>query len=630
MRTRPITVEEICTKLRPVFGKKIDRLYLKYSLLDNPEKKEQIQQLLNILYEKHLHTSLLTEAVLLEPPSQELIKGEHVIGKVTYADKNLYDFGLRDEDLVRHICITGMSGSGKTMLAFNILQGLIQKDLPFIVFDWKKSFRPLLVLDPNIVLFTVGNPDVSNLFRININIPPKGMNPKEWVSMLADLITESFFASYGVNKILRETIDRAFSDFGVYKGSNNYPTWYQIRDRLEQKALELNRGRESEWMESALRIAYVLTYGNFGEAINSKEGTTFPIDYLLEKKVVFELQSLSQVEKKFFSEFILSYIFFSKKADYAVSTKKLKNVILVDEAHNVFLKDVPNFMKETVTDMIYREIREYGIGLICLDQHISKLSQTVAGNSATNMAFQQMLPQDVETVSWVMQLRNERNYFNMLPVGTAIVKLAERYFQPFLIKVPYNELKEKRVTDEAIKKKMATLVKPIKAVRKYTDPLHLKTGQEYEQVNKEKEEIAKKSAKLKNHLQEFLANEIKQYVDAGMDKQKLRNYLLKQGYKSADINQAFRALDNRPKTVTKETERFVEENQKAKSFLKLVSSKSIPTTKIYKELNLSAREGNELKQALLFQGLIEVIEQRNEKGWSKIIKPTEKAKEILG
>ena len=29
--------------------------------------------------------------------------------------------------------------------------------------------------------------------------------------------------------------------------------------------------------------------------------------------------------------------------------------------------------------MIYRELREYGISLICLDQHISKLSDTVKG-----------------------------------------------------------------------------------------------------------------------------------------------------------------------------------------------------------------------------------------------------------
>jgi uridine kinase len=628
MRTRPVTVEEICTKLRPVFGKKIDRLYLKYSLIDDPDKKEQIHQVLNLLYEKHLHTSLLTEAVLLEPPQEKEVTGIHVIGKISYADKDLYDFGLRDDDLVRHICVTGMSGSGKTMLAFNMLEGLIKKDVPFIVFDWKKSFRPLLVIDPNIVLFTVGNPSISNLFRININVPPKGMNPKEWVSMLCDLVTESFFASYGVNKILRETIDRAFSDFGVYKGSNNYPTWYQIRDRIEKLGQDNKRGRESEWIESALRIAYVLTYGDFGEAINSKEGTTFPIEYLLEKKVIFELQSLSQSEKKFFSEFVLSYIFFSKKADYTLSTKKLKNVILVDEAHNIFLKDVPNFMKETVTDMIYREIREYGIGLICLDQHISKLSQTVAGNSATNIAFQQMLPQDVETVSWIMQLRDEKNYFTMLPVGTAIVKLAERYFQPFLVKVPYNSLKEKRVTDEAIKNKMASLVKPLKMITKYQDPLRLKTEEEYEQVDKEKEEIAQKTAKLKNHLQEFLVGEIRQYVNSGMDKHSIKDYLAKQNYKSTDVNQALKVLEQRPENREKTT-RFVEENKLAKRFLTLISSKNMPTTKIYKELEISAREGNELKQALLLQGLLEVIEQRNDKGWVKILKPTEKAKELL-
>jgi hypothetical protein len=61
---RAITVEEICKKLKPILGKKIDQLYLKYALSDNREDKEQIQRLLNLLYEKHLNTTLLDEKII--------------------------------------------------------------------------------------------------------------------------------------------------------------------------------------------------------------------------------------------------------------------------------------------------------------------------------------------------------------------------------------------------------------------------------------------------------------------------------------------------------------------------------------------------------------------------------------
>jgi len=50
-----------------------------------------------------------------------LIKGPYPLGKVDYADKELYPFGLRDRDWVRHVCISGMSGSGKTNFAYQVL-----------------------------------------------------------------------------------------------------------------------------------------------------------------------------------------------------------------------------------------------------------------------------------------------------------------------------------------------------------------------------------------------------------------------------------------------------------------------------------------------------------------------------
>ncbi|MEM4267129.1 MAG: hypothetical protein QW404_03695, partial [Candidatus Nanoarchaeia archaeon] len=116
-----IAVEELCKKLKPVFGKKIDRLYLQYTLTDSREKRAEIEQALSVLYEKHLNTTLLDEKILLPPPKQDVIAGEYPLGIVSYADRDLYPFGLGEKDWIRHVCITGMSGSGKTMLAFVIL-----------------------------------------------------------------------------------------------------------------------------------------------------------------------------------------------------------------------------------------------------------------------------------------------------------------------------------------------------------------------------------------------------------------------------------------------------------------------------------------------------------------------------
>jgi len=658
-----ISVQELCKKLKPVFGNKMDLLFLQYTMADSKEKKAEIEQALSVLYEKYLNTTLLSDAVLLEPPSKEVIEAKYDLGTVTYADEDRCLFGLREKDWIRHVCISGMSGSGKTMFAFGILNKMIENNKPFIVFDWKKSFRPLLHMDKEVMCFTVGNNSIANLFKININKPPKGIPPKQWVNILCDLVTESFFASFGVHKILRETLDRAFQDFGVYSGSNNYPTWYQIKDRLEARAADMKgRSRESEWMESSLRIAYALTFGNFGESINCKNEYGTTVEDLFDKKSIFELQSLNGMEKKFFCEFILSYIYFAKKSSNEESPNIFQSLILVDEAHNIFLKDRPNFIKETVTDMVYRELREFGVGLICLDQHISKLSDVVAGNSATNIAFQQFLPQDVETIANIMQLRDNRKYFGMLPVGTAIVKLAERFHSPFLIKAPFIKMKDTQVKDEVIKERMEKLIKNSKRMKLFRESVkedNLKKQLEkvdqifkasgvattgdfsdiYVDPSKTKKpmpEIVKESHNTVNHKQLILVDEIKTLLASGFEKKHMKKYFLKHGFKGPDIERALKNINN-TKTIneeikqidSKEVRQYLKDSQDAKNFLKKIKKQPMPTTLIYKELNISARKGNQLKKELLLFNLVEEAEERNESGWKKFLKPTDMGIDLM-
>ena len=164
------------------------------------------------------------------------------------------------------------------------------------------------------------------------------------------------------------------------------------------------------------------------------------------------------MKKSFFCEFVLTYIFKLKKANEDIVEKGFDHAILVDEAHNIFLKEKTNFVKESVTDMIYREMREYGTSLICLDQHISKLSDTVKGNSACHIAFQQQLPEDIRDISGIMQLYERKEYFSKLFVGSAIVKLAERYTSPFLIEVEDVELRGQRIKNNEIKKRMESVI----------------------------------------------------------------------------------------------------------------------------------------------------------------------------
>ncbi|MFH0711843.1 MAG: DUF87 domain-containing protein [archaeon] len=650
----PLTVEEICNKLRPVFGKKIDEIYFQYTMADGREERDEIVHILNTLYQKNLN-KLLDKGVLLEPPRKEIIDGDYSLATIVYANKKLFDFTLREKDWPRHICVTGMSGSGKTTFAFKIIEALNAHDKPYLIFDWKKSFRPLITKDNTISIFTIGDEKVSNLFKTNINEPPKGVAPKEWINVLSDLLTECFSASFGVHKVILETLDEAFKEWGIYHGSENYPTWNHIKWRLEEK-INKTQGREAGWIESALRIATVMTFGEFGKIVNYKGEKSISVEDLLDKKVIMELNSLGSVEKTFFCDFILTYIYKLKKARQNEVNQRFDHAIIVDEAHNIFLKKPTNFTNETVTDMIYREMREYGTSLICLDQHVSKISDTVKGNSACHIAFQQQLPQDIYDISEIMQLRESRHYFSQLPVGNAIVKLAERYTLPFLIEVPYVEIRNQTVTDENVKSRMQAMQmsrdfkneidpefnkvienpEPTKQIKKSTiteitddknqpDQLfdldeaqksiyefvteNLKAGTELEQIEK----ILEQSKTQGNYTTSDIIKVINKVFESQLANLK-NNNIAHKSIKSAPANNNYKSIGT-PSGLTPDEQAFIE-------FLQENPNHTLSTVEVYQQIGLSARKGTNTKNKLQEKGLIKIEEIKYDKGWKKLIRLT--------
>ena len=67
-----------------------------------------------------------------------------------------------------------------------------------------------------------------------------------------------------------------------------------------------------------------------------------------------------------------------------------------------------------------------------------------------------------------MQLSEKKEIFTQLPVGFAVVKLSERYTSPFLVKVPYTDLRNFTISDEKITSKMDCVVQGIEVEK--SDP----------------------------------------------------------------------------------------------------------------------------------------------------------------
>jgi hypothetical protein len=451
------TVEELCKRLKPVFGSKIERLWFAY-LAEDSEGKREIENVLQILNARTLNQDG-SENILLNPPPKEVVNGEYPIGMVIYNEKILYPFGLREDELCQHIGIFGRSGAGKTNAGFILVENLLKKGKPVLILDWKRNYRDLLayVKDHDFLVFTVGR-NISP-FQFNPLIPPAGTQPTTWLKKIIEIMAGAFYVGEGVIYLMQKAIDAVYKEFGIYRGKiEQYPTMRDILERLkEYKA----KGREINWLASTLRTVASLCFGEMGKVINVRNH--IGIEELLKKNVIMELDALTNTDKTFFIEALLLWIHHYRLAEG--DREQFKHCILVEEAHHLFMKR--EAIKERTTETIMREIRELGESIVIITQHPSLISIPALGNTYCTLTFNLKHKADVSTAANYMLLESEsKKYLGKLPVGYATVKLQGRWFEPFLIKIPLVRVQKGLVTDKAIKAKMGgyfTYSQPVEA-----------------------------------------------------------------------------------------------------------------------------------------------------------------------
>jgi len=102
-------VRQICRRLRPVLGEKMDGIHGAY-LAEDTDGRSQIEHYLELLAARHIPQKLGQDDTELIPPSQAEASGEYPLGWVHYADKDLYEFGLRENEWIQHMAVVGRSG----------------------------------------------------------------------------------------------------------------------------------------------------------------------------------------------------------------------------------------------------------------------------------------------------------------------------------------------------------------------------------------------------------------------------------------------------------------------------------------------------------------------------------------
>jgi len=496
-----IDVSDEIRRLVPVLGKdKASRLETAYLLADEDSRK-RILEMIDTLKAAVFSDEDLKKAVLIEPPSKELVSnGDLRFGTVLYGKKKLYPLMLDRESLLTHVGIFGSSGYGKTNLVYWLVKNLAEQDIPVLIFDFsKRNYRDLLQipeLKDKIRIYTVGRNIAP--FRFNPLKPPEGVQISQWAKEFSEVFDHAYWMLGGGRHVILKALD------AIYEAkSPEFPRIKDLKDWLEKYRRNQTSSRERNWIATAERPLESLCFRELGDVFDCGEGV-MPSEFLKKGRItILELDPLSTNDKTFLIEIMLQWI--RDACLISGEREKLMGVITLEEAHHVLNREKSKRIgMETVMDLIFREIRELGLGVIYVDQHPSLISYPALGNTSThiymNLGLDTKYSSDIQDASNMLGLKydEEGDYLRRLPVGHAFILMRRLAFpNPFLVSFPLVDIKKGFVNDEMIKKFMEdNLLEYIKKQRemKLEETVDEKRPETY--VTKNIEELDDKSLKI--------------------------------------------------------------------------------------------------------------------------------------
>lgn len=340
------------------------------------------------------------------------------IGKIIHpiTKDEIVDATLPIQRINQHVGILATTGAGKTNLCHQIILELHKKNIPCLIFDWKRDYRGLYKkISAKVYDFR------DNLFTFN-PVKPSG-EPSQWIKELANIMSEIISGGYyasGSFSIYVEILDRLYKDRGIYDGATDYPTIFDLLTELESYSQGDLSDRQKNWVASAMKLLKSLAIGKTKQAFNVKEGLN--LDQLLNETIVIELDGLGDPKTKAFFISVL----LQKIRNYRLQKTErdiLKHVIVVEEAQNILTK---NQEASSIITTTYREIRSLCEGIICITQIPSELSKDALANTNTFLVLKLIHRDDKLVACNLLNISpNDMKIIEDLDVGIGLMKTDE-------------------------------------------------------------------------------------------------------------------------------------------------------------------------------------------------------------
>jgi len=392
-------------------------------------------------------------------------------GTLGLADSSNITIGCPENAFTKHALVVGTPGSGKTTFSFNILLQFVRRGIPFLAIEpTKAEYRAMIDAIPDIQIFTPGNNNVSP-FIINPFVPPKGISIEQYIPSLASAFKAAFSMPSPLDIIFLRAILSCYSENG-WKDYSKYGDTDVTAFGLYEFILTFKRIiAESDYsgeVKGNLQSAGVFRLMNLIEQNSNIFDTihTVPIEDMLRKPTILEINSIDNTEQKALIMALLLISIGVYTKNNQLGDGKLKNIILVDEAHvllgggqqvNQDGADAQGATIKSLQDMI-AEIRSYGTGIIIADQSPTKVSREVVANTDIKISFRLVQSSEKELIADSTNMdKNASQQISKLRPGEAYVYFS-RLENPQLVMT--EDIREKEnirlnVPNEEIAKRMS-------------------------------------------------------------------------------------------------------------------------------------------------------------------------------
>lgn len=391
------------------------------------------------------------------------------VGNILWNGQSVNKFYLPESALNRHAFICGMTGSGKTNTLFKLLE---TASVPFMVIEpVKGEYRALVSKYPDLQVYSMKvESDVGknlSVLRINPFWFPENTNIAFHVDSIKTIIASAFEMSAAMPNILEQCIYNIYIKAGwnLITGKNQYagsipnellyPTFVDLLSEVEyyldhSKFVGETLGDYQGAMATRLKT-FVNSYK--GLLLNTAEHPDY--EQMMKGRCVVELDGLADDADKclVMGTIFVQYFEYLKQNFQSVLGKKLKHILVIEEAHRLFKNkekqsasnegtsaDPTGQLVESLSNMM-AEIRAFGEGMLIVDQSPTKIAEDVIKNSSTKIIHRIDNERDIKVIKSALLMPEDKISIPSLAQGQAIIR-TEGMNRPCKVGIYRSDVKE--------------------------------------------------------------------------------------------------------------------------------------------------------------------------------------------